>query len=108
MSSNEEMIGRRDVNDIEAILSVANTDVDAVVHEDRDSARPRQGDDAPNRGDEPPVAHRLLAHLQELRPALQGPSSGLPKRRAGDLDRQDDVEPGLAERTPRAQRADDL
>ena len=32
MSSNEEMIGRREVNDIEAILSVANTDVDAVVH----------------------------------------------------------------------------
>ena len=32
MSTYEEMIGRGEIDDIEAILSVANTDVDAVVH----------------------------------------------------------------------------
>jgi hypothetical protein len=32
MSSNQEMIGRTEINDLEAILSVANTDVDAVMH----------------------------------------------------------------------------
>ncbi len=32
MSSTEEMIGRTDVNDLEAILSVTNTDVDEVAH----------------------------------------------------------------------------
>lgn len=32
MISNTELIGRADVNDIEAILSVANTDVDAIDH----------------------------------------------------------------------------
>ena len=32
MSTNEELIGRADVNDLEAILSVANTDVDEAIH----------------------------------------------------------------------------
>ncbi len=32
MSNNQELIGREDINDLEAILSVTNTDVDAVVH----------------------------------------------------------------------------
>ncbi|MCZ7525243.1 MAG: ferritin-like domain-containing protein [Acidimicrobiia bacterium] len=32
MSTNEEIIGRADVDDVEAILSVANDQVDAVVH----------------------------------------------------------------------------
>jgi hypothetical protein len=32
-TTNEDLIGRTDVNDLEAILSVANTDVDEVVHE---------------------------------------------------------------------------
>jgi hypothetical protein len=32
MSTNEELIGRTDVNDLEAILSVANTDVDEAIH----------------------------------------------------------------------------
>jgi len=31
-STNEQMIGREDVNDLEAILSVTNTDVDAAMH----------------------------------------------------------------------------
>jgi hypothetical protein len=38
MSSTEEIIGRSDVNDLEAILSVANTDVDEVVHAVKDNA----------------------------------------------------------------------
>jgi hypothetical protein len=32
MSSTEELIGRADVNDVEAILAVTNTDVDEVTH----------------------------------------------------------------------------
>jgi hypothetical protein len=32
MSNNQELIGREDINDLEAILSVTNTDVDAAVH----------------------------------------------------------------------------
>jgi hypothetical protein len=32
MSTNEEIIGREDINDLEAILSITNTDVDAAVH----------------------------------------------------------------------------
>src|SRR5438445_10965318 len=32
MSSNEEIIGRADLNDLEAILAVTNTDPDAVAH----------------------------------------------------------------------------
>jgi hypothetical protein len=32
MTSNMEMIGRDEINDLEAILSVTNTDVDAVTH----------------------------------------------------------------------------
>src|SRR5437763_1838331 len=31
-STNEELIGRSDINDLEAILSITNSDVDAVVH----------------------------------------------------------------------------
>ena len=38
MSSTEEMLGRADLNDIEAILSVANTDVDEVEHVVKDNA----------------------------------------------------------------------
>jgi hypothetical protein len=33
MSSNEELIGRTDINDLEAILSITNTEVDAIAHE---------------------------------------------------------------------------
>ncbi len=32
MTTNYEMIGREDVNDLEAILSISNSDVDAIVH----------------------------------------------------------------------------
>ena len=32
MTTNQDLIGRDDVNDLEAILAVTNTDVDAVVH----------------------------------------------------------------------------
>jgi P-aminobenzoate N-oxygenase AurF len=38
MSSTEEIIGRADVNDVEAILAVSNTDVDAVEHVVADNA----------------------------------------------------------------------
>jgi len=37
-SSNEDLIGRADVNDLEAILSISNTDVDAVIHTVKDNA----------------------------------------------------------------------
>ena len=37
-SSNEEIIGRDDINNIEAILSITNTDVDEVVHIVKDNA----------------------------------------------------------------------
>jgi hypothetical protein len=33
VSTNEELIGRSGINDLEAILSITNTDVDAVAHE---------------------------------------------------------------------------
>ena len=36
--TNEDMIGRADMNDLEAILAVANTDVDEVVHTVKDNA----------------------------------------------------------------------
>ena len=32
MSSTEDIIGRTDIDDLEAILSITNTDVDDVVH----------------------------------------------------------------------------
>ena len=35
---NEELIGRADINDLEAILSVTNTDVDEVIHAVKDNA----------------------------------------------------------------------
>ncbi|MCU1452627.1 MAG: P-aminobenzoate N-oxygenase AurF [Acidimicrobiales bacterium] len=38
MSSNEQIIGRQDVNDLAAILAVSNTDVHAVVHAVEDNA----------------------------------------------------------------------
>ncbi|HET6949606.1 MAG TPA: ferritin-like domain-containing protein [Acidimicrobiales bacterium] len=38
MSTNEELIGRADVNDLRAILAVANTDVDEAVHSVADNA----------------------------------------------------------------------
>ena len=36
--SNHDLIGRDDVNDLEAILSVTNTDVDEAIHAVRDNA----------------------------------------------------------------------
>jgi hypothetical protein len=38
MATNEELIGRADVNDLEAILGVSNTDVDETIHAVRDNA----------------------------------------------------------------------
>ena len=38
MSTNEELIGRGEVDDLEAILSVVNTDVDEALHAVRDNA----------------------------------------------------------------------
>jgi hypothetical protein len=38
MSTNEELIGRTDINDLEAILSITNTDVDEVTHAVEDNA----------------------------------------------------------------------
>ncbi|HVX19295.1 MAG TPA: ferritin-like domain-containing protein [Acidimicrobiales bacterium] len=38
MSSTEDLIGRADINDLEAILSVTNTDVDATLHSVADNA----------------------------------------------------------------------
>jgi hypothetical protein len=38
MSSTEDLIGRSDINDLEAILSVTNTDVDATIHTVQDNA----------------------------------------------------------------------
>src|SRR5215207_11218717 len=38
MSSTEELIGRADVNDVEAILAITNTDVDEVNHAVADNA----------------------------------------------------------------------
>jgi hypothetical protein len=38
MSTNEELIGRTDINDLEAILSITNTDVDEVSHAVKDNA----------------------------------------------------------------------
>src|SRR5688500_16440215 len=37
-TANRELIGREDVNDLEAILQITNTDVDAVVHAVQDNA----------------------------------------------------------------------
>jgi hypothetical protein len=33
VSTNEELIGRTEINDLEAILSITNTDVDAIAHD---------------------------------------------------------------------------
>src|SRR3546814_15387436 len=38
MSTNEELIVRADVNDLEAILGITNTDVDAAIHAVKDNA----------------------------------------------------------------------
>ncbi|MBV8386415.1 MAG: ferritin-like domain-containing protein [Acidimicrobiia bacterium] len=38
MATNEELIGRTDINDLEAILSITNTDVEAVSHAVKDNA----------------------------------------------------------------------
>src|SRR6266566_5811524 len=38
MATNEELIGRTDINDREAILSITNTDVDEVTHAVKDNA----------------------------------------------------------------------
>jgi hypothetical protein len=37
-TTNEELIGRTDINDLEAILSITNTDVDEVTHAVKDNA----------------------------------------------------------------------
>src|SRR5687767_11026094 len=36
--SNDDLIGRADVNDLEAILSVANTDINETIHAVKDNA----------------------------------------------------------------------
>src|SRR5688500_10966948 len=38
MATNEELLGRTDVHDLEAILAITNTDVDAVIHSVKDNA----------------------------------------------------------------------
>src|ERR1700752_1779643 len=38
MATNEELIGRNDINDLKAILSITNTDVDEVTHAVKDNA----------------------------------------------------------------------
>ena len=38
MATNEDMIGRRDVDDLESILAIANTDVNEVIHTVSDNA----------------------------------------------------------------------
>src|SRR5438309_1095695 len=38
MSTNEELIGRTDINDLEAILAITNKDVDEVAHAVKDNA----------------------------------------------------------------------
>ncbi len=38
MSSTEDLIGRSDINDLEAILSITNTDLDATIHTVTDNA----------------------------------------------------------------------
>ena len=38
MSTNEQLIGRDDINDLEAILAVTNTDRDEVIHAVKDNA----------------------------------------------------------------------
>ena len=38
MTTNYEMIGREDINDLEAILSISNSDVDEIVHTVRTEA----------------------------------------------------------------------
>ncbi len=38
MSTDEQILDRSDVNDMEAILSIANTDVDEVIHAVKDNA----------------------------------------------------------------------
>src|SRR5947209_15402566 len=38
MASTEDLIGRSDINDLEAILSISNKDVDAVAHAVKDNA----------------------------------------------------------------------
>ena len=38
MTINERIIGREDVNDIEQILMITNTDVDSAIHAVKDNA----------------------------------------------------------------------
>ncbi|MCU1353480.1 MAG: P-aminobenzoate N-oxygenase AurF, partial [Acidimicrobiales bacterium] len=38
MSTHEELIGRDEINDLEAILSIVNTDVDAAIRTVQDNA----------------------------------------------------------------------
>src|SRR3954470_21507554 len=38
MSTNEELIGRTDINDLEEILAITNNDVDEVAHAVKDNA----------------------------------------------------------------------
>ena len=92
-STNEQMIGRDDINDLEAILSVTNTDVDEVAHAVQAEA------DAIFTWD-----------YEQSRPAAASSSTRRPRRRSGtpttDLDWSTDVdqeavvhrEPGATER----------
>jgi hypothetical protein len=38
MATNEELIGRADINDLEAILSISNTEVDEAIRTVKDNA----------------------------------------------------------------------
>ena len=38
MASEQEILGRQDVNDLEAIIAISNHDVDELVHAVRDNA----------------------------------------------------------------------
>src|SRR6476659_1919542 len=37
-ASDEQILGRADINDLEAIMAIANTDVDEVIHAVKDNA----------------------------------------------------------------------
>ena len=93
-SSTEDLIGRSDVNDIEAILSVSNTDVDELVHTVADNAdaiftwdyekgaRPgpqqalREGQDlAVERGDRPSLGTEVDQEAMVMANAAANPSS---------------------------------
>ena len=85
MTSNEALIGRADVNDVDAILAITNTDVDEVVHAVRVERRrdlhvglrtvPRAAVEAVREGEDVAV--------ERERPAV-GHAGGPGRRRAGE------------------------